>query len=85
NAVGQYEITGQAEKVNIQVSEEISQDVTIGLNNANFASLDLQSRGTNVLNLVKDSKNSLSGEETGISATNITLTGDGSLAISEVS
>lgn len=85
NAGGQYEITGQAEKVNIQVSEEISQDVTIGLNNASFASLDLHSRGTNVLNLVKDSKNSLSGEETGISATNITLTGDGSLVISEVS
>lgn len=81
---GQYEITGQAPTVTVQVADSVSDDVTLRLNNASLASLDLQSSGTNIVELVKESTNSLTGGEAGISTTNITLTGEGSLAISEV-
>ena len=84
-AAGQYEISGQGPDVTVQVAKEVTDEVTITLNNASLAQLDFQSTGTNILSLAKDSTNSLSGAETGISATNITLTGEGGLAISEVS
>lgn len=84
-AAGHYEISGQAPAVTVQVAADVADEVTITLNNASFAQLDFQSTGTNILSLAKDSTNSLSGAETGISATNVTLTGEGSLAISEVS
>ena len=84
-AAGHYEISGQAPAVTVQVAADVADEVTITLNNASFAQLDFQSTGTNILSLAKDSANSLSGAETGISATNVTLTGEGSLAISEVS
>ena len=84
-AAGHYEISGQAPAVTVQVAADVANEVTITLNNASFAQLDFQSTGTNILSLAKDSANSLSGAETGISATNVTLTGEGSLAISEVS
>ena len=84
-AAGQYEISGQGPDVTVQVAKEVTDEVTITLNNASLAQLDFQSTGTNILSLAKDSTNSLSGSETGISATNITLTGEGGLAISEVS
>ena len=84
-AAGHYEISGQAPAVTVQVAADVANEVTITLNNASFAQLDFQSTGTNILSLAKDSTNSLSGAETGISATNVTLTGEGSLAISEVS
>ena len=83
-AAGQYEISGQGPEVTVQVAADVADEVTITLNNASFAQLDFQSTGTNILSLAKDSTNSLSGSETGVSATNITLTGEGSLAISEV-
>ena len=84
-AAGQYEISGQGPDVTVQVAKEVTDEVTITLNNASLAQLDFLSTGTNILSLAKDSTNSLSGAETGISATNITLTGEGGLAISEVS
>ena len=80
-AAGQYEISGQGPDVTVQVAKEVTDEVTITLNNASLAQLDFQSTGTNILSLAKDSTNSLSGAETGISATNITLTGEGGLAI----
>ena len=83
-AAGQYEISGQGPEVTVQVAADVADEVTITLNNASFAHLDFQSTGTNILSLAKDSTNSLSGSETGVSATNIILTGEGSLAISEV-
>lgn len=82
---GQYEISGQATAMTVSVAEDVTGDVTINLNNASFSSIDFHSTGTNVVKLAKDSTNVLSGGKTGISATNVTLTGEGDLQITDVS
>lgn len=81
---GHYEISGSASQVEVIVSKDIVEDVAIQLNNASFASLDFQSTGTNIVKLVKDSTNVLAGSVAGLSATNVTLTGEGALEIKEV-
>lgn len=84
-AGGQYRLSGQAGDVSVSVPENISGDVTILLSNAHFAHLDIQSKGTNILDLEEGSSNSLTGGESGIRASNLTLTGSGSLDITNVS
>lgn len=83
-AGGQYDISGEANEVTITVSAEVKEDVTIRLNNASFASLNLQSTGTNVVNLTSGSANTLGGGESGITATNVTVTGEGTLQVTDV-
>lgn len=83
SAGGTYEIQGESASVTIAVLAEVADDVTIILNNSRFMSLDLQSTGTNVVTLADSSSNTLSAGESGISATNVTINGAGSLAITE--
>lgn len=83
-AGGQYEISGEASAVTVSVAADVTEDVGIRLNNASFASLNLQSTGTNVVTLASGSSNTLGGGESGITATNVTVTGDGSLQVSNV-
>lgn len=82
---GQYDISGQAPNLTIQVVDTVSDEVILRLNNASFASLEFRSSGSNIVYLEQDSSNSLTGGEVGISATNVTLKGEGNLTISEVS
>lgn len=82
---GEYEVTGQADTVEITVADKVTKEVTLRLNSASLASVNFASTGTNVLDLTEGTENHLVGTETGITATNVTLTGQGSLAIANVS
>lgn len=79
---GKYEVTGQANSVNISVSADVSDDVTLTMNNAQFASLTLSSTGTNIVELTENSENRLSTANAGLTANNVTLRGKGKLTVS---
>ncbi|HFU4202684.1 TPA: carbohydrate-binding domain-containing protein [Streptococcus suis] len=81
---GQYEVTGQAEGVQILVTDSVTEDVTISLNNASLSSIAFSSTGLNTVELIDGTVNSLSGAETGVTAPRLTVTGQGSLDIANV-
>ncbi|HFI0256541.1 TPA: carbohydrate-binding domain-containing protein [Streptococcus suis] len=81
---GQYEVTGQAEGVQILVTDSVTEDVTISLNNASLSSIAFSSTGLNTVQLIDGTVNSLSGAETGVTAPRLTVTGQGSLDIANV-
>ncbi|MBY5035504.1 carbohydrate-binding domain-containing protein [Streptococcus gallolyticus] len=84
-AGGEFYISGIGKEVSIQVAEQVTDDVTLVLDGVDMASISMQSRGTNIVRLEKNSKNSLSNVETGITATNVTITGEGSLTMTGIS
>ena len=81
---GEYVITGSASQVTVNVAKEVTEDVTVHLNNASFAALEFESSGTNIVDLDKESTNVLSGGTAGLTATNVTVMGDGTLEIKDV-
>ncbi|WP_049618145.1 carbohydrate-binding domain-containing protein [Streptococcus sp. X13SY08] len=81
---GRYELTGQGTGVEVVVAEAVSDDVTLALNDAHLASIAFQSSGTNVLNLADNTENVISQSDVGISATNITINGQGSLTMTDI-
>lgn len=78
---GQYEVTGQADGVQLTVADLVSEDVTVSLNNASLSSIAFSSTGSNTLQLMDGTSNNLTGTESGVTATRLTVTGQGSLDI----
>lgn len=84
-AGGEFYISGKGKGVTIQVGDQVTEDVTLVLDGLEIASISMKSKGTNIIHLAKGSKNTLSEAETGISATNVTITGAGSLTMTAIS